>query len=505
MAVDIKKKVLSSLVWSFVRTWGGRLAGFVIYFQLVRVLAPSEVGAFAAAYAVLVFLEIFIDQGLMHALIQRPTLTPGLINAAFLVNLGAAAVIVAALWLAAPALEAALGIPELARIVRIASFTVLLNALCLCQDALLRREFMFRRLAVRILLATIVGGAAGIYLAYAGFGVWALVGQYMTAATVGVVTLWYRPVWRPTRALDFRGLGALSRYGLNIIGVRLLEFGSSRFVEFWIAATLGASALGFFSVGSKISYILLQLLGTSVLDVALAGFSRMAADSRRLLNAYYKIVRVTAALAFPCWAMLAMAPTEVTALAFGAKWLPSAPLLVPLALLGLVQTSQIFDSALVNAIGRPALGVLFLVLRTAVVLLSLIVTARQPLAIVVAGYAGAQLAVAPLNLVLLKKLAGISPVRFLSNLAAPAAATAVLCASILALEWAAPLASSGPLASLAAKAAVGASAYAITLALLDRSLLTELLGDLRALRKRADQHDVTASPPPAATARTVQT
>ena len=483
MASDIKSKVLSSLVWSFVRTWGGRLAGFVIYFQLVRILAPAEVGAFAAAYAIFVFLEIFIDQGLAHALIQRPTLTPGLVNAAFLVNLAAAASVVSAIWVAAPWIEAWLAIPELAQIVRIGSFAILLNALCFCQDALLRREFLFRRLAIRILLATVIGGAVGIYMAYAGFGVWALVGQYITAGAVSVVTLWYRPIWRPSRALDVRGLGSLSRYGVNIIGVRLLDFGSSRFVEFWIAAMLGASALGFFSVGSKITYILLQLLGTSVLDVALAGFSRLTAEPTRLRNAYYKIVRVTASAAFPCWVLIALASSEVTALAFGQRWLPSASLLVPMAILGLVQTAQLFDSALVNSIGRPSLSVAFLAVRTSAVLASLVATSSADLPVVVAGYAAAQIAITPLNLVILKRCAGIAPTQFLRNLAAPLTAAGLMAVSILALSWLTPLASFGPLASLAAKAAIGGIVYAAVMLAIDRRQLTDLLGDLRSFRK----------------------
>jgi O-antigen/teichoic acid export membrane protein len=360
----------------------------------------------------------------------------------------------------------------------------LLNALCLTQDALYRREFLFRRLAVRILLATIVGGAVGIAMATTGWGVWALVGQYITAAAVSVATLWYKPLWRPSRALDFRGLGALSRYGINIIGVRLLDFGASRFVEFWIAAMLGAAALGFFSVGSKIAYILLQLLGTSVLDVALAGFSRLASEPPRLRNAYYKVVRLTAVASFPCWALLAMASVEVTSLAFGTKWLPSAPLLVPMAILGAVQASQIFDSALVNAIGRPSLGVLFLIARTCAVLISLIATANSDLQTMVIGYVVAQLAVTPLNLVILRRFAGISPGQFLASLAPTLIATAVMCAAIAALAWFTPVAQWGAFWSLAAKASAGLAAYGLVLLAIDRRQIIDLVADLKSLRRQ---------------------
>lgn len=485
MVANIKSKVMSGLIWSLVRAWGGRLAGFIIYFQLVRMLAPSEVGAFAAAYAIFLFLEIFIDQGLIHALIQRPTLTPGLVNATFLVNLASAIVLVAAIWVTAPALEAWLKIPALSQIVRVGSFAIIINALCLCQDALYRREFLFRRLAIRILLATIIGGAIGISMAYVGYGVWSLVGQYLGAATVSLITLWYKPIWQPSRDLDFRGLGRLSQYGVNIVGVRLLDFGSSRFIEFWIAAMLSASALGFFSVGSKISYIVLQLLGTSILDVALAGFSRLAAEPARLRNAYYKSVRLTAMVAFPCWVMLAMAPTEITVIAFGEKWLPSAPLLVPMAVLGLIQTSQLFDSALVNSIGRPSLSVIFLACRTGVVLMSLFITSNDTLQIVVIGYVAAQLVISPLNLILLRRFCGISPQLFLTNLLPAFLAAAVMGLAIMVLQDTVVVAAWSPFASLIAKSAVGVCAYCAVLLAIDRRQPIDLFHDLRNLRRQS--------------------
>ena len=155
-----------------------------------------------------------------------------------------------------------------------------------------------------------------------------------------------------------------------------------------------------------------------------------------------------------------------------------------MAILGAVQTGQIFDSALVNAIGRPSLGVLFLVVRTCAVLISLVATRNTTLQTVVIGYVAAQLVVAPLNLVVLKRFAGISPAQFLARLAPTLIATAVMCGAILAVEWLTPVAGWHAFASLAAKGAAGLAAYAIALLALDRRQILDLVEDLRGLRKK---------------------
>jgi O-antigen/teichoic acid export membrane protein len=393
----MKNLIVSGVLWSLLRAWGGRIAGFIVFFQLVRMLSPTEMGMFAAAFAIFVFFEIFVDQGLIHALIQRRTISPGIVNAVFLTNVCSALLLVAALWWLAPPIERWLGSPGLAPVIRAGSLSLIFGALGFCQEALARRDFLFRLLAIRTLASTIVGGVIGVVMAAQGFGIWALVAQLLVSAALNTIALWVRPTWKPSANLSIGELGPLSRFGANVMAMKLVDYGSTRAVELLIAAWLGAAALGLYSVGSKIHYIFLQLIGAALVDVAHSGFARLAHDPARLQRAYRTAVGVTAIISFPFWMMLAVAAPEICVLAFGDRWAGSAALLAPLAVMGALQVQQNYDTAVLNAIGRPHVSLAIGLARTLLALGTLFLMRNAELVPLVQAYVISQFLAAPLS------------------------------------------------------------------------------------------------------------
>ena len=152
---DESKQLGHSIFWNLLRTWGGRLAGFVIYFQLARLLSPSDMGVFAACFAVIALLELLVDQGLVHAVVQRKELGAGLLNAVFLTNLGLAALMIAVSVLFAPRIESLMSTPGLGSVVMVSSIALIFSALGMCQEALARRAMDFKLLASRTLISTV--------------------------------------------------------------------------------------------------------------------------------------------------------------------------------------------------------------------------------------------------------------------------------------------------------------------------------------------------------------
>ena len=70
------------------------------------------------------------------------------------------------------------------------------------QQAILRREFAFQKIAVRALISVVAGGIVGILMAILGFGVWSLVGQQLTFEVVGgVLMFWSLSHWRTWPAI----------------------------------------------------------------------------------------------------------------------------------------------------------------------------------------------------------------------------------------------------------------------------------------------------------------
>lgn len=478
----MRPPILSSVAWSLCRAWGGRLAGFIIFFQLVRVLTPAQMGLFSAAFAVFLFLEIFVDQGMVQAVVQRPVVTPAQLNAVLLLNVGSAALLACVLWLAAAQVESLIGIAHLAPVLQVGCLTLLFSSAGFAQEAMARREFRFRRLALRTLVSTVVGGAVGIYMATRDHGVWALVAQMLVSAAVNTVVLWWRPAWPAATRPEFRGMGALVRFGVPVMGMRLVEFGGTRGVELLVGGLLGASALGMYAVGTKLHYIFVQLLGLALSDVAQSGFARLAGDAARLRRAYLAAVGAVAAAATPAWLVLSAGAPEIAVLAFGPAWAGCAQVLAPFALLGALQVLQKFDTAALNAGGRPGLSLLLSAARAGGGLGAVWGWHDQGLQAVALSVVASQLLVTPLNLWMLRRVLAVSGRDWLQQLWRPVLAACVAWGTMHVCRTTVLLTEAAPLARLAALAAAGSGAYLLALAALARGQIRHLLLSLRAAR-----------------------
>ncbi|MDO8262089.1 MAG: oligosaccharide flippase family protein, partial [Gallionella sp.] len=202
MPNNLSSKVSSGLLWSAVRSWGSRLSSLAVFLVLSRLLTPYEFGLFAAASVIFLFFELFVDQGLSDALIQTDELNNELINAVFWLNIGFSFIVFFIVYLSAPYLAQKMKMPDLSQIIRIGSLSILINSTALCQQALYRREFKYKMLAIRGLIASLISGVFGCVFAFYGFGTYSLLIQFLILCTINAAYVWNYPVWRPTLNLN---------------------------------------------------------------------------------------------------------------------------------------------------------------------------------------------------------------------------------------------------------------------------------------------------------------
>ncbi len=346
------RRVFSSILWSVVRVWGNRLGGLVVFLVLARLLSPEDFGIFASLWAVMMFFEIFTDLGMGDALVQRESVNQALINSVFLLNLSLACGICGVIFFTAEPISTLFGAEQLATPLVVSSVAVVFNALGYCQLALCRRNFQYRWLAARSLVATFASGAVGIALALSGYGHWALVAQFVLMAFVNLVMLWIRPVWVPTLKFDLHGLKALLPYSSKLAGSRILDAGSTRFFELGLGALLGSVALGVYSVGSRITQIAMQMLSSVVLDVAHSALSRVSSSTEKLQSAYLNGVLLSSMVAVPAFVILSALSHEICETVFGPQWVQSGEILWAVALLSAVLSVQYMNGAVLSATGK---------------------------------------------------------------------------------------------------------------------------------------------------------
>lgn len=416
---SLEQQVRHGLLWSAARTWGGRFASLLVFLVLARLLQPHEFGIFAIAVAVLAFFELLADQGLADAVVQRATLNPIDLNTAFAMNLAIALALVATIWLGAPWFAALMHEPVLAPVLRYSSVGIVFFALGFCQVALLRRRFQYQRLALRTVASTIGGGFVGIAMAYTGFGVWSLVGQFVVNTGIGALLLWTgEQSWTPSWRMSTKSAREMAGFGSSILGTRVLEFTTNRVIELALGFWQGAVIAGLYAVGARVYTLILQMLGSTALDVALSGFARIRHDEERLTKAYESAFELSAAVAMPLFVLIAAVAPEMCVAVFGPTWQASGDVLSLLGLLGAIQVLQAYNRIGLNAVGRPDLTLALNGLSTVVTFATIYPMRLRPLDELVTAFVIGQVMIAPVSFAIARPYLKFS-VRRLIELALP--------------------------------------------------------------------------------------
>lgn len=404
----LQSKIVSGLMWSSFASWGQGIVSLLIFMILARLLGPHNLGVFAAVLVVISFIQMFAEQGLSEAIVQRPEITSAILNAVALINFALALLILLAAVFSAPLIAQQMGIPEMMEPLRVVASAVLISALTFAQQAMLRRNFNYRWLSICSLSSVLISGAIGIGFAVAGFGVWSLVIQSVTNAIVNNLMIWSKPQWRFGFAFDFRGVLPLLGFGSKRLATNVVELISTRYIEIFIAATLGPAALGIYAAGVKMYQAVIGMVGGSVLNVVLNGFSRIAHDRDRLYAAYYRSVAMMTSTVSAAFALGAFLAPELTAVLFGQKFAESARIMELFMLWGALQVVMWCTGTAYNAVGRAGISLGLSIFRAITILPVLWWVRDQNLITVVYSFMAAQLITIPVSLLVARAILGIS-------------------------------------------------------------------------------------------------
>jgi len=289
------------------------------------------------------------------AIIQRQDLEEEHLDSAFWIGVGTALLFCIASNLLAAPIAHIFKEPKLAPVICWLSLSMVFGALSAVPTAILTRDMEFRPLAIRSLISTGIGGAAGVAMAIAGCGVWSLVGQQLIVLALGCVCLWFAVPWRPRFRVSKRHLRDLYGFSLQIAGNDVLWFFSKRSDQTMVAYSFGPDGLGPYSLASKIVMFLNDAVVGPLQSVALPALSKLQLAPEEFERAVCRYCEISSFLVFPLFAGIAGVAPELVPLLYGSKWGAAVPLLQVLAIYGAGLTVFSFTFPALVAKGRTGL------------------------------------------------------------------------------------------------------------------------------------------------------
>ena len=172
-------------------------AGFVLTIFSTRNLAPSDFGVLAMAATAATFLGLIKDFGVGQAIIQRPDITKGQVDALFWLSVLASAASALILALSAYPISLFYDDPRLQRLTIAIAGLSLIAGLPTVPYALLARESRFKALAILDVVATTASVLAGILAVIVLRNYWALYLSTLVLTLFSTAGIWACSGYRP--------------------------------------------------------------------------------------------------------------------------------------------------------------------------------------------------------------------------------------------------------------------------------------------------------------------
>ncbi|VEP13838.1 Polysaccharide biosynthesis family protein [Hyella patelloides LEGE 07179] len=429
--MNLKQKAFKGLLWSIVQNSGSQVFSLFIFLVLARLLTPETFGLIALANVFLAFMQIFRQQGFAKALIQRENIEPEHLDAAFWSQVGFGILLMGVTFFSADLVANIFDQPKLISILKCLSLLFVINSFSHVHNAILEREFAFKIIALRSLLATIISGIVGISMAFAGYGVWSLVALNITLELVSLVVMWSEVDWRPKLRFSLKHFQDLFSFGMYVLAFKFIKFFDKRADNLLIGYFLGEVALGYYAIAYRILEIMTQLLVKTTNKVALPTFSRLQKDPERFRQLFYKTTQFTSIIAFPTYLGVVVFAPELTVTLFGEQWIPSIGAMQILALEGIVLSLSHFHKSVFVSMGKPSWTVKVSLFNAAANLIACLIAVRWGIIAVAAGYVISSYLVFPVSQWAVNKFIKIKLMNYLRRFVTPLASSGIMVVAIL--------------------------------------------------------------------------
>lgn len=319
--------VISNLVWRFAERCGAQLVSFIVSIVLARILAPEDYGTIALVTVFTAILQVFVDSGLGTALIQKKDADEIDFSSVFYFNFVVCLILYLGMFAAAPFIADFYGDVTLVPVIRILSLTIVISGVKGIQQAYVSRNMLFKRFFFSTIGGTIFSAVLGIAMAYAGFGIWALVAQQLSNTFIDTLILWITVRWRPTKSFSWTRLKYLLSFGWKLLVSSLLDTAYNNLRNLIIGKMYSSSDLAFYNQGDKFPKVIVTNINASIDSVLLPTMSSAQDDKERVKQMTRRAIKTSTYVMAPLMMGLAFCAEPIVSLVLTDKWLPCVPFL----------------------------------------------------------------------------------------------------------------------------------------------------------------------------------
>lgn len=320
MSKSLKDKTVKGTFWSAADAFLGHGVLLLVGIVLARLLTPEDYGLIGIITIFTTVMHGIMDSGFSSALIRRPEVTDDDYNTLFIFNLSISVALYGLLFAGAPWIAWFFGRPQLLLLVRAMGLILIFQSLCIVHETILKRRIDFKTRTKASFISAVSSGMIGIGMAFAGFGVWSLVGQQLSRQIIYSSYLWIINRWHPTLSFSTKSLQYMWGFGWKLLVSGLLNNLWAELKKVVVSKFYSPAMLGQYSKAGEFAKIFSANFTAIIQRVTYPVLSQVQSDKDRLLSAYRRIIKTTMFITVICMFFLGAIAEPLFYCLIGPKW-----------------------------------------------------------------------------------------------------------------------------------------------------------------------------------------
>lgn len=363
MAKNLKQKAASGMVWTALQKYSRMSIQFISGIILARLLTPYDYGCIGMLAIFMAMAETFIDGGFGSALIQKKRPTQTDYSTIFWWNIAVSVVMYALLFFSAPAIARFYNIPLLCDVLRVQGLILFIYALNIIQRNQLRKKLNFKLLSIVSVSTAIISLTITVFMAYHGFGVWALVAQHLISGLIPSLVFWFYVKWRPTWTFSWKSFRELFSFGIYMFLTHLLNNISYKIQGLLIGKIYSPVTMGYYSKAHSTESLASSSISSIMTQVTYPLYAEAQDDLILLTNMIRRLTMTIAYITFPLMFILLLIAKPIFILLYSERWVASIPYFQVLCIAGMIICMQSVNMQAIAAIGKSKIMFIWTIIK----------------------------------------------------------------------------------------------------------------------------------------------
>lgn len=366
--MSVKSTVISGTKWTTVSTVCNAIVQILRVSILARFLEKSDFGIVAIVTLIFGLVETFGDLGFSTAIMHKKDINEKEFSSLFWMQLFLFVGIYIVSCLFTGVISDYYREPALLHALPVALSGLIFYATGKLYDTVLQKQFQFKIIAIRNIIAALISLVIAVVLAVYGAGLYSLI--ISTLMQTLIVNVWNFAAgfkhYRLKLYFNFKEVLPLIKIGIYQTGTQIIDYLASRLDILLIGKFLGSETLGIYNLAKDLLTRVFVLINSIANKVALPVFSYMQDDNQQLRDNYCRLIKALSFVTLPFLTMIGALSAPLVIILYGSKFSDVIPLMSLLAISYLLSCIGNPVGNIITAKGRTDISLLYTIIRLAI-------------------------------------------------------------------------------------------------------------------------------------------